>query len=350
MAATMNSTMNSTMNWGSETPLIDTLGWQKAAGAHATKAVWCGDHCAFALGDGTVLFADVTGEKARPQVHNGACLAATGLDGAVLTAGDDGRVISTLPNSATAVFLDRPGRFFDQIAAAEWGGIAVADGRRIVVLLPGEEPKEYRASSAVGGLDFSPKGRKLAISRNNGASVYWVGTDRQAPDDYEWKGAHHLITFSPRGDFLVTTMHENALHVWSTDQRKHGQMGGYPSRIKSISFDPKGNHLATAGADGIIIWPFSAKDGPIGKTAEQIPLQAGDLILAVAWHPKADVIAVGTANGKVVLARRDGALLPCALGLESAVTTLAWADKGKALAFGTDRGTIGVLDFSEFAH
>lgn len=334
------------LNWTDETPLIETNGWHKSTGSHATRAIWCGDICGFALGSGHILFADMNGTENLIQAHNGACLAAARFNNTIITSGDDGTVISTSRDGTQTTHFNQMGRFIDQLTTASWGAIAFADGRRIYVLMPEGKTREYRASGSVGGLAFSSKGRKLAASRNNGASVYWVGTERDTPDDYNWNGAHGLINWSPRGDFVVTSMHENALHVWRTDHQKHGRMGGYPTRIKSMSWDPKGTMLATSGADGIIIWPFDTKDGPIGKAAEQIPLKTDVIVSELSWHPKDNIIAVGTDQGDVLLVRRDGAIIPVILELGSAVTTLAWSDKGNALAFGTDSGEVGMITLS----
>lgn len=334
--------------WGNETPLIETLGWQRRAQAHVTKAIWCEDQFAFALGDGTIQFANTDGLTKTVTAHEGACLAAAPLHGSIVTCSDDGKVISTAKDGTNTTLFNQLGRFFDQLATAPWGGIAVADGRRIYVLMPDNITREYKASGSVGGLAFAPKGRKLAASRNNGASVYWVGTDRDTPDDFEWQGAHGPITWNARGDFIITSMHENALHIWRTDNKKHGRMGGYPARIKSLSWDPKGVSLATSGADGVIIWPFGSKEGPIGQVAEQIPIKAEEIVSTVAWHPNSNVIAVGTDSGNVALVRRDGAIIPISVDLGSSVTTLTWTEKGKALAFGCDEGAFGVVDFSSF--
>lgn len=331
------------MKWGNDTPLIGTLGWEEQTGLHVTKADWCGALCGFALGDGTILFAGPDGVRATVRAHDGACLAACALNGALVTCGDDGKVVATAPDGAQSIRFDKPGRFIDRLATAPWGGIAFADGRRIYALLPEGGLYEYMASGSVGGLAFSPKGRKLAASRNNGASVYLVGTERTVPEDYEWKGAHGPILWSLRGDFIVTAMHENALHVWRADHAKHGRMGGYPARIRSMSWDPKGDFLATSGADGVIVWPFAGKNGPIGQGAAQIPLKSGEIVSCLAWHPASDIIAVGTEAGNVALVRHDGATIAIA-ALQGPVTTLAWAARGHALAFGSDRGTLGIVD------
>ena len=337
------------MSWGVTTPLVEQSGWLENDGVHVTAVNALDKGFGFAFGDGSVLFANADGEKHKFATHDGAVLCAASLGDRLVTAGDDGRVVSTASDGTQAIIFEQFGRFFDQIATSSWGGVAFADGRKIFVVMPDSVnsgrtiERRYQASGSVGGLCFGPKGRKLAASRNNGASVYWVGTDRDAPDEYEWLGAHGPITWSPRGDFVVTSMQENALHVWRADNEKHGRMGGYPTRIKSMAWSPKGTALATSGSDSVVIWPFATKNGPIGQGAVLWPLDSDIALSQLSWHPTKDVILTGNYEGDVTLVREDGALSPVAKALGSAVTSVAFSKDGKSLAFGTDEGAYGVV-------
>ncbi len=302
------------------------------------------DIFAFARGDGTILFAGEKGIDNEIKAHEESLLAATSFKDGLVTCSDDGKIIVTDIKGKTTLLLKEPGRFFDQIASANWGGIAASDGRIIMVLMPEMTVKTYKAEGCVGGLSFTPSGRKLAASRNGGASIYWVGTERAKPDDYVWQGAHGPITISPNGDFLVTSMQENALHIWRIDHTKHGRMGGYPTRIKALSWEKKGRFLATSGADELIIWPFHTKDGPIGQAAQQIPIRQEDFLTAVSWHPKSDFIATGSENGFLHLAQQNGEAHLLIDNLGSPVTALKWSKQGRYLAFGCDEGTFGLID------
>ncbi|MEP3631350.1 MAG: WD40 repeat domain-containing protein [Hyphomicrobiales bacterium] len=337
------------MSWGSTTPLVEKSGWLENSDVHVTAVNALDQGFGFSFGDGSVLFVNENGEKHKFASHEGAILCAASLGDRLVTAGDDGRVVVTAPDGTQTVVFEQFGRFFDQLATSSWGGIAFADGRKIFVVMPDPAKpsvtieRRYQASGSVGGLCFGPKGRKLAASRNNGASVYWVGTDRDAPDEYEWLGAHGPITWSPRGDFVVTSMQENALHVWRADNEKHGRMGGYPTRIKSMSWNPKGTALATSGSNSVVIWPFATKNGPIGQGAVQWPLNSDVALSQLSWHSTKDMILTGNYEGDVTLVREDGALVPVAKELGSVVTSVAFSKDGKSLAFGTDEGAYGVV-------
>jgi len=73
----------------------------------------------------------------------------------------------------------------------------------------------------------------------------------------------------------------------------------------------------------------------------------GDLFgFAVAAHPRQEVCAAGYEDGMVLLTRiDDGAEVLARAGAKSPVTALAWTAAGNRLAFGTEDGAAGVINF-----
>src|SRR5438094_744687 len=106
-----------------------------------------------------------------------------------------------------------------------------------------------------------------------------------------------------------------------------------------------GKGLATSGADTVIIWPFASKDGPMGKEPAMLaPLQAR--VSMVACHPKQDIMAAGYSDGTVLIVRlEDGAEILVRRNGSEPVSALAWNAKGTLLAFGTEDGDAGILEF-----
>ena len=130
---------------------------------------------------------------------------------------------------------------------------------------------------------------------------------------------------SPDGKFLVTTMQEPTLHGWRLGDRKDMRMSGYGARVRSLGWSADGRWLATSGSTQLILWPFQGNDGPMGKTPRLLaPTEAQ--VEAIACHPKQEVVAVGYADGLIlmvriedgaeVLARKPAAAPVTALGLE----------------------------------
>jgi WD40 repeat protein len=153
------------------------------------------------------------------------------------------------------------------------------------------------------------------------------------------------VVFSPDGRFLVTSMQEPTLHGWRLADGQHMRMSGYPGRVRSMDFTADGAWLATSGAREMILWPFQAKDGPMGREPRMLAPGPGDTrVSAVACHPKHEVVAAGYGDGMVVLVRLDdSATILVQRPAGAAVTALAWHADGKALALGTEDGQAGVL-------
>jgi hypothetical protein len=82
----------------------------------------------------------------------------------------------------------------------------------------------------------------------------------------------------------------------------------------------------------------------MGKTP-QILAPGETQVEAVACHPKDDVIAVGYADGMVLIVRRaDGAEILARKPAAAPLTALAWSADGRKLAIGTEDGDAGVID------
>ena len=65
----------------------------------------------------------------------------------------------------------------------------------------------------------------------------------------------------------------------------------------------------------------------------------------VACHPKQEVVAVGGADGLVLVVRiEDGAEVLARKPAAAPVTALAWSAAGDMLAFGTEDGEAGIVD------
>jgi WD40 repeat protein len=302
------------------------------------------DTAAFVLGEEAMLLAARDGETQRIAVHGGAILSSACDGRRIVTGGDDGQVMATdAAGNTVAVAADGKRRWIDHVAVGPDGALAWSAGKQAFVQAGKGAEKSLEVASTVGALAFAPKGLRLAVAHYNGATL-WFPNAKAAPETLEWKGSHLGALFSPDGRFLVTAMQEPTLHGWRLADKKDMRMSGYASRVRSLAWTADGKWLATAGSTQLVLWPFAGKDGPMGKQP-QLRAPAEQQVEAVASHPKQDVIAVGFADGLVLLVRTDdGAEILARKPGGSPVTALAWNSTGKLLAFGTEAGEAGVID------
>lgn len=311
------------------------------AGAHVVACGFLGDDAVFANGEGEIVFA--SGKRAA--VHpDGAILEAV-CDGArIVTCGDDGRVVSTNAEGAAETIAEIKNKWIDHVALGPDGAVAWSAGKTAFVKTKKGE-RSVEVPSTVGGLAFAPRGFRLAVAHYNGVSLWFPNSDAK-PEFLEWKGSHLGVLFSPDGKFLITTMQESALHGWRLADGKHMRMSGYPARIRSFNFSHDGKWMATSGAEAVVMWPFAAKDGPMGKDPGMLAAaRQGSRVTCVACHPNRDAFAVGYSDGMVMMVRTgDGAEILVRGPEGGEVTALAWHENGVSLAYGTDEGTAGVLN------
>ena len=158
------------------------------------------------------------------------------------------------------------------------GLLACAVGKTIHLFdQAGQKLKELPHPSAVTGLAFDAKGKRVAASHYNGATLWFVAAKTDSPRKLEWKGSHTALAIHPDGDAVVTAMQENALHGWRLSDGQHMRMSGYPSKTQTLTFTRNGKWLASSGADAMVLWPFFG-GGPMGKAP--IELAGGDGISA----------------------------------------------------------------------
>ncbi len=313
-------------------------------------------HAAFALGDGTlrlVTLADAADWRSV-AAHDGGVLALapdcapTGF----VSGGDDGKLQHVAPDGTIATIADFGGKWVDHLAThadAKGRGLLAAAVGKYVHLFDerGQKLKQFAHPSTVTGIAFDAKGKRVAASHYNGASLWFVASKSDAPRVLEWKGSHTSIAINPAGDHVVTAMQENALHGWRLTDSQHMRMSGYPGKSKFIAFTKSGKWLASSGAEGIVLWPFTG-GGPMGK--QPLEMASGDqaLCTAIATHPQHDVCAAGFDDGLVVLADiNSGRVLPAAAPGRGSVSALAWSPDGTWLGFGTDTGFAALIDFSK---
>jgi WD40 repeat protein len=311
-----------------------------------------GDWVAAALGDGSLRLLPAKPDAEKPReldVHKGVSLSLQpdADEQGFISGGDDGKIFLIDPVMASPTLLaEHPHKWIDHVAGSSEGYRAYSVGKQVHILNPEGaahgEPLQH--PSSIGGLAFSPNGKRLAASHYDGVSLWWVNAKEQTPTKLVWKGSHLDLLWHPDGKIIMTSLQEGALHGWRLSDMQEMQMQGYAGKIHSMGFTPKGKYLATSGAGDIVCWPFFG-GGPWGKSP--LPLGGageGRLVSRVAAHPKDEMVAAGYNDGMIVLAPLDGRMEmminPPVAPYKSPVTGLTWNAKGDCLFASFENGYV----------
>ncbi len=343
----------------STAPLLESMGMSWFADAYTIGAYATPDSRYFVcnFGDGTVRILDLTNASdglKTIEVHKGGaqCLSPDFEKGAMLSGGDDGKLVQVKVDGTTEVIADIGRKWVEHVTASDTGYRAYASGKDVFIQgkKKNEDPRKLTHGSSVGGLAINPKGRRLAVSHYDAVSLWWLATKDSQPQTLPWKGSHLQVGWSPDGDYVVTAMQENSLHGWRLSDGQHFRMEGYAAKVRALSFVRKGQFLATGGADTVICWPFTG-GGPMGKAPQEFGgIMNGPPVTCVLAHPKMDIIAAGFEDGKVIVGQPGSPrVMPIAEPFKdkenSAVSVLAWTPDGHRLLAGTENGDIHLVDF-----
>jgi WD40 repeat protein len=337
--------------------ILDQRGVQRRLDAFVVAASFdrAGRGCAFALGDGSLHIAPVRSEAAwtRIDAHDGAALSLAPAAGPLgwLSGGDDGKFLAVAADGALREIASFGMKWVEHAASSfdgKAGVIACSVGKHAHLFdAGGKKIKTLEHPSSVTGLVFDPKGKRIAASHYNGASIWFVASKTDNARKLEWKGSHTGIAISPDGDCIVTSMQENSLHGWRLSDGQHMRMTGYPTKTAAMGFTKNGKWLATSGAESIVLWPFHG-GGPMGKPPTE--LAGGDNVICttLAVHPAHEAIAAGFSDGLVLMADINSArILPVAGPGRGPVSAMGWSPDGTTLAFGTETGFAAVVDFAK---
>ena len=312
--------------------------------AYVTVALFDADgEAVFTLGDGQVRWA--SGAAQTP--HDGPVLAAVRHPTAegVITGGDDGRLVWTR-RDGTQALAEAKGRWIESIGAqAGVSLVAFGVGReaRVIDVNDAAFARAFTHERSVADVALDARGRRLAVATYGGAALWYARIAEQQPVMLRWAGSHIGVLFSPDGRFLMSSMQESALHGWRLSDAKDMRMGGYPAKVRSLTFLDAGRLLATAGANGVVVWPFGGADGPMGKQAMEIGFDERALVTRVAAEPAGTQLVAGLGDGRIWAADvRTGRRADVRAETGPAISALALS--GGRIAWGDEDGGAGLAE------
>ena len=225
---------------------------------------------------------------ARQAAHDGAVLAAvrhpTGEG--VITGGDDGRLVwSRRGRDAGAgrgqgpLDRERRGR------GAASGLVAFGAGREARVLDVADAG--FRAGLRPRALGGRRGARRRAAgawrsATYGGAALWYARIAEQQPVMLRWAGSPHRRAVQPRRPLPdVVDAGERAARLAASPTPRTCAWAAIRPRCAAWLSSKAACMLATAGAPGVVVWPFAGADGPMGKQAMEIGFDE-----TLAGHPR----------------------------------------------------------------
>jgi WD40 repeat protein len=196
-------------------------------------------------------------------------------------------------------------------------------------------------TKSVGGLAYSPDGKKLAVAGDE--IITLLDATTHAVDGAPFVGHHNHIScvaFNPKdGNTLSSCDLDGVVMLWDVSTRRGQTLVERGNRaIKTVAFSPDGALLAWAGAmSQITVWDVAKR-----KPRRELSGRASTSVESLAFSPDGRTLASGDQDGIVVLwdiASGDRHSLPYHSD-GTATYSIAFSPDGKKIAFGLGRSVI----------
>ena len=275
-----------------------------------------------------------------PDLAEGAAMLAPSGTLGLIAAGRDGRLHRVTPRGQVIAMTDRSDPIF-ALASDSTGKLAIAREDRTDIHAE-EGIKRLSAVPTPGpanALAFAPTEEALAIMLEESLLIAQPGggCERQP------LGGKGPLVFSADGAWLAGSNGKDGFWMLRRKDAAVTQLASFRATPSAITFST--NAIFASGAFRAAGWSL---DGPPAADGQAGALRTGRsglvLIDQVAAHPGRNLIAIGTADGAVALARPgQSEEMPLRQADGHAITALVWSADGIHLAIGTASGAAALL-------
>ena len=253
--------------------------------------------------------------------------------------------INTLTPGGIAVHLPAKATGSIQSIALTADGAMLAYGCGDLVVLTKADADEKQCLLAPAGINdiaFSPDNTMLAVSHDNGVTLWNVADATDASVTLPLAGRPAAITWRADGAWLIVCLDADGFCAIDVTALKPHRHGNFPAPVRSVAFGAPSNSVVAAGAFRVAAWGLEGQQDIMSGKAGLV------LINAVATCPTRTLVAVGYANGLLSLAeigRPSEILLREDTG--AGITAMAWSRDGRFLAVVGADGSAALVDFPD---
>ncbi|MBI3463022.1 MAG: protein kinase [Planctomycetes bacterium] len=194
----------------------------------------------------------------------------------------------------------------------------------------------------IGTLDFSPDGKFLVSSCNDGTVKQWSTANREllgTMNEHIWSVSNGFVRFSPNGRQIAAASSDGTIKVWGVlDPEPKEYVDGHSGSVEAVTFSPDNATLISGSGDKTIrLW--NTDSGQLRSVLKGHT----DAVFDVDCRPDGSVIA-SCGNDRTVRlwSMQAGQLIRTLEGHNSGVWSVDFSPNGKLLASASVDRTIRV--------
>jgi WD40 repeat protein len=240
-------------------------------------------------------------------------------------------------------YLDGDGRL---VAACDDGSLCYWDADVAMGVRSADSPPQALAAHAGPVTAVVAAGHAIATGGADGKVRVWDMQAGKATQTFAVGGPARALAAAPDGKTLaVAAGEEPAVQLWGVDGKAGPKLNGAKDWLLAVAFSPDGKQVAAGGYEGRwFLWETAtgkklADAEALAPPPPNTPARPPSPVTALAFAPDGKSLAVGGADGQVLLFGADGKFVRAMQGGHgSAVSGLAFHPTGAVLASsGKDR-------------